>query len=257
VLVFLAVLFFGGLYGRELALLFPVLFVGMVFGFIAIPIVRTIASGPSAGGIIKAGMSLVIAILFIASFAGSFLMRAAGEPYGLLYAATHFIRQHPLPIALVLVFPALNGLFLYLLRAPTALGRPVMDKIAGFRLYLETAESGRLNMARAPEITTERFEALLPYAVALGVERPWSDAFAAALARAHPSEPDPIGLYRPGWSRGGTWSGADFGRSIGSTVSAATGALAASMPRASSGSSGFGGGGGSGGGGGGGGGGGW
>ena len=41
------------------------------------------------------------------------------------------------------------------------------------RLYLQTAESDRLNL-NAPEITAERFEALLPYAVALDVEKPWS-----------------------------------------------------------------------------------
>lgn len=58
---------------------------------------------------------------------------------------------------------------------------------AGLRLYLETAESDRLNL-NAPEITRERFEALLPYAVALDVEKPWSDAFAAALRRAHPGD---------------------------------------------------------------------
>ena len=35
-------------------------------------------------------------------------------------------------------------------------------------MYMETAESGRLNIDNVPEITTERFEALLPFAVALG-----------------------------------------------------------------------------------------
>ncbi len=97
-------------------------------------------------------------------------------------------------------FLALNGLFFYLMRAPTELGRPVMDQLAGLKLYLETAEADRMNM-QAPEITAERFEALLPYAVALNVEKPWSDAFAAALRRAHPgrSRPDadlPAGLDR-------------------------------------------------------------
>ncbi len=162
------------------------------------------------------------------------------------------VAHHSLVVVLVLVFPALNGLFFYLLRAPTTLGRPVMDELAGLRMYIETAESGRLNIDKAPEITSAHFEALLPYAVALDVERPWANAFAAALARAHPGDSDPMIYYTPGWSRGGSWSGGDFGRSIASTVSAATGALAASMPRSSSGSSGFGGGGGSGGGGGGG-----
>ena len=84
------------------------------------------------------------------------------------------------------------------MKAPTALGRPIMDQLAGFKLYLETAEADRLNM-QAPEITAQRFEALLPYAVALDVEKPWSAAFAAALRRAHPGRcrPDvalPAGL---------------------------------------------------------------
>jgi uncharacterized membrane protein len=132
-----------------------------------------------------------------------------------------------------------------------------MDKLAGLRLYLDTAESGRLNIAEAPEITTERFEMLLPYAVALDVEKPWANAFAASLARAYPNDPDPMHHYHPRWSRGHSWSGTNFGRSIASTVAGATGALASAMPRSSSSSSGFSGGGGSGGGGGGGGGGGW
>ena len=75
------------------------------------------------------------------------------------------------------------------MRAPTALGRPVMDQLAGFRLYLETAEADRLNL-QAPEITAERFEVLLPCPVALDVEKPWAQAFAAALRRAHPEEAD-------------------------------------------------------------------
>ena len=112
-------------------------------------------------------------------------------------------------------FAALNGLFFYLMRAPTALGRPVMDQLAGFRLYLETAEADRLNY-QAPEITAERFEALLPYAVALDVEKPWAGAFAAALRRAHPEDADPMRHYQPGWVDGGAvWSGGDFSSAVG------------------------------------------
>jgi uncharacterized membrane protein len=124
-----------------------------------------------------------------------------------------------------------------------------MDEIEGFRMYLETAESGRLNIEKAPEITAERFETLLPYAVALDVERPWADAFASALARAHPNDPDPMSYYRPRWRRGGDWSSTNFGRSISSAVASATSAASSSIPRSSSSSSGFSGGSGGGGGG--------
>ena len=103
------------------------------------------------------------------------------------------------------------------MKAPTALGRPIMDQLDGFKLYLETAEKDRLNL-QAPEITADRFEALLPYAVALDVEKPWADAFAAALRRAHPDDADPMRHYQPGWSSGGGWSGGNFGSAVASTV---------------------------------------
>ena len=121
-----------------------------------------------------------------------------------------YVENYPFSFVLVTAFTMVNGLFFYLMRAPTALGRPIMDQLAGFRLYLETAESGRLNM-NAPEITADRFEALLPYAVALDVEKPWSDAFAAAVRRAHPGDADPMSSYQPSWSSGGGWSGGNFG----------------------------------------------
>jgi hypothetical protein len=158
---------------------------------------------------------------------------------------------------LVTAFAALNGIFIYLLKAPTVLGRKIMDQLDGLRLYLQTAESDRLN-TNAPEITTDRFETLLPYAVALDVEKPWAHAFEAALRRAHPDDADPMRSYQPGWYGGGSggWSSGNFSNAMAATVGSVSGAFAAAVP-ASSGSSGFSGGGGSGGGGGGGGGGGW
>lgn len=50
-------------------------------------------------------------------------------------------------------------------------------KVEGFKLYLNTAEKDRLNFTDAPERTPERFSALLPYAVALGVEKEWAKQF--------------------------------------------------------------------------------
>src|SRR4029078_6251924 len=105
-----------------------------------------------------------------------------------------------------------------------ALGRPIMDQLDGLRLYLQTAESDRLNL-NAPQIPAERLEALLPYAVALDVENPWSDAFAAALRRAHPDDPDPMSHYRSGWSSG-SWSSSNFSSAVSSSVCGVRRALA-------------------------------
>src|SRR5690606_2815514 len=77
----------------------------------------------------------------------------------------------------------LTVVFAVLMRAPTIQGRKVMDQIEGFKLYLETAEKERLNIVGEPPMTVDRFERILPYAIALGVEKPWSDHFEGELAR--------------------------------------------------------------------------
>jgi hypothetical protein len=55
-------------------------------------------------------------------------------------------------------FRALNGMFLYLLRAPTAAGQTVMEQIDGLELYIRTAGANRLSLAGAPDLTTEQFD---------------------------------------------------------------------------------------------------
>jgi len=151
--------------------------------------------------------------------------------------------------------------FAVLMRAPTVQGRKIMDQIDGFKLYLETAEQNRLNIVGEPPMSVQRFERILPFAIALGVEKPWSEHFEAELARNAVSDLQGSG-YQPLWYGGSpsSFSSGNFSR----TISAASAGMAAAMVAAqpvqasSSGfSSGGGGGGFSGGGGGGGGGGGW
>ena len=253
--VFAAIFAYGGMDAAEYAILIGTGVASAFIGVVLLPILRSVF------GIAKAGFQLgtVIRALVIGVFAfvfGAEVIEGIGSLWSLFRdSLPTLVTDYPFPLALTVSFTALNGLFLYLLRAPTDIGRKVMDQIEGLRLYIETAESGRLNM-NAPEITSQRFEALLPYAVALDVEKPWADAFQAALARAQPNEQP---TYHPGWSSGRSWSGSSIGSAVSSSVAAATGAFASSVPVSSSGSSGFsgGGGGGSGGGGGGGGGGGW
>ena len=154
--------------------------------------------------------------------------------------------------------------FAFLMRAPTLQGRKVMDEIDGLKLYLETAEKDRMNMAEAPPMTVARFERLLPFAIALDVEKPWSEHFEAELSR-HAVADAPAN-YAPVWYSGGMpGAGGGMASNMTNAVSAAaasmTAAMVAAQPVQAS-SSGFsgggsGGGGSSGGGGGGGGGGGW
>lgn len=247
---------FGGLQEDDIAVLFGFFFAAFFVGMFILPLLLSIFRGGNQfAAVVRGVMSLVVLAIFI-SIALPMIYSLFPDGLGaMLPQVRSFLATYPFPIALLTSFAALNGLFSYLMRAPTALGRPVMDQLNGFKLYLETAEKDRLNM-QAPELTAERFEALLPYAVALDVEKPWAKAFDAALRRANPTDADPVRSYQPSWSSGGGWSsGGDFASAVSASVVSVSSAFASAEPVSSG--SGGGGGGGSGGGGGGGGGGGW
>lgn len=154
----------------------------------------------------------------------------------------------------VLGLAALNGLFMYLMPAPTRIGQDVHTRLAGFRLYMEKAEKLQLNAVEVgseapPPMTVERYETFLPYAVALGVEKPWTEHFERLI-------PEAAKDYDPSWTNMNSRTFGSMGGMTKTMVSGMSSGVASAMPR-SSGSSGSGGGGFSGGGGGGGGGGGW
>ena len=158
----------------------------------------------------------------------------------------------PLVIAgIVVMFLTVVG-FAIIMRRPTLRGRKVLDEIVGFTDYMEVAEKDELNLRNPPEKTPQLFEALLPYALALGVEQAWSEKFARVLAAIR----NPDGTeYHPTWYRG-NWRTSN----LSATTDALTGGLNVALASSASppgSSSGGGGGGFSGGGGGGGGGGGW
>jgi uncharacterized membrane protein len=144
-----------------------------------------------------------------------------------------------------------NGLFGWLLKAPTPQGQVAMDHIRGFKMYLEVAEGEELKRVTAPPppMTPELFESYLPAALALGVEQKWAERFASVLDIQAPN-------YQPGWYSGPGFSTRHLGAFSSQLGSSLTSAISSSStpPGAKSGS---GGGGRSGGGGGGGGGGGW
>ena len=139
--------------------------------------------------------------------------------------------------------------FVFLIGAPTPAGREVMDQIAGLRLYLGVAERDDLARLPGPDapplLDAERYERLLPYAVALDVEDAWTQKFTLAVGAAAAAAAG-SGIA---WYRGG--GAGDLGRLTQAIGSGFTSQIAsASTPPGSS--SGGGGGGSSGGGGGGG-----
>jgi uncharacterized membrane protein YgcG len=164
----------------------------------------------------------------------------------------------PFLLGMLLVTVAIDYTFFRLMRAYTPAGRAVLDQIDGFRLYLGVAERGQIDASTPPDHTPETYERYLPYAMALDVEKEWSDKFADVLGTAETSG---AAAFQPAWfvsNSGGITNLGSLGRSLSGSLASAV-ASSSVAPGHSSGFSGGGGGGGggSGGGGGGGGGGGW
>jgi hypothetical protein len=170
-----------------------------------------------------------------------------------IFVLTILARSSPGLVGLLVVVVVMNMAFYHLLKAPTMLGRRILDRIEGFKMFLGATEGDRLRRMAPAERTPELYEKYLPYALALNVEQAWTEQFADVLSTA--MRPDGGG-YRPGWYSGAMFDSGrvgSFGGAVGSALSDAI-ASSATAPGSISGS---GGGGSSGGGGGGGGGGGW
>ncbi|MFM7735963.1 MAG: DUF2207 domain-containing protein, partial [Alphaproteobacteria bacterium] len=194
-----------------------------------------------AGAVVGATLFTAFAIPFVAAEIAA------------LVAMGRLSSAWAVPMLVLLV--GVNLLLAHLLKQPTVEGRKVMDGIEGFRMYLSATDGHEMRQAgpRTPEV----FEAMLPYAIALGVEHAWTERFADVLREAASASPD--GRTGPRWysgTSGSSWGdvgGSRFGSMVGSALA---GAISSSSVAPGS-SSGGGGGGSSGRGGGGGGGGGW
>ena len=174
-------------------------------------------------------------------------------------------------IPLVLGIVTTVVVFYEILNAPTISGRAIMDKIAGLRMYLATAEQDRLEahtrhaipQPQGPPQTLQLFEYFLPYAVALDVANQWAEQFHDLIKAASVGKKSSdTTTYHPTWYHGNDWSLASIGATAAGLGTAMTSAVvaAATSPKSSDSGGGYSGGGGggfSGGGGGGGGGGGW
>lgn len=165
-------------------------------------------------------------------------------------------QSSPALVGLLVVVVVMNMAFYHLLKAPTMLGRRILDRIEGFKMFLGATEGDRLQRMVPAERTPELYEKYLPYALALDVEQAWTEQFADVLSAA--MRPDGSG-YQPVWYAGSMFDSTRIGSFAGAVGSSLSNAISSSAtaPGSRSGSSGGGGGGSSGGGGGGGGGGGW
>jgi hypothetical protein len=155
----------------------------------------------------------------------------------------------PLIATTAVLMAIVVAVFGWLVQAPTPEGRKLLDEIEGLARYLGVAERDELAAMPGPDapppLDAGRYEALLPFAVALEVEDAWTKKFTlAAGAAAAAAATQGIGWYRGG----GVNDLGSLAKAVGSGLS--TSIASASTPPGSS--SGAGGGGSSGGGGGGG-----
>lgn len=186
------------------------------------------------------GVKVGIAVLIAAVFVGMAFILSGG--YGI-----------PAIVVLGGLMALSLAAFAFLVRAPTAEGRILLDEIEGLKLYMSVAERNELASIRGPDeppLDAKRYEAMLPYAVALDVEDAWTNKFTeaagAAAAAAAASSMVWYGGHGPITNLG------DFSHAVGSSLSS-TISSASTPPGSGSGSGGggFSGGGGGGGGGGG------
>jgi uncharacterized membrane protein YgcG len=239
-----ATLFFGNFTEDQVSVLFGVAISTGVLCFFVFTFVKNVGSFKGLAG--KVVSMFAAGIIMFGMIAGTVKSIVSG--LGVLDS-----EQWLLTVIVGII--VLNMLFFFLLGAPTPLGRKHMDEIEGLRMYLELAEKDRMNLIGAPDFSTDHYEKLLPYAVALGVEKPWSKALDTWLAAAVATGAV-AGAYAPGWYHGTDFGSGSVAGSMEGFSNSMQSGFSNAMPVPKSSSSGFSGGG-SGMGGGGGGGGGW
>lgn len=125
-------------------------------------------------GLIEGKSNNLIAILVISMFIISFLL------IGFSASGMYLIN--------IPIFFLIGVIFVKNIKRRSPTGQVVNDQIKGLKLYMNTAEKDRLKMMQStdrpyaePSRTVELFEKLLPYAVALGVEKTWAKQFDGVL----------------------------------------------------------------------------
>lgn len=97
---------------------------------------------------------------------------------GLYFAVTTGIGAVPMAISGFLAL-FLYGFYAYLIQQPSLAKVTLLAEIKGFKKYLALSEKKRKALPNAPDMTQDYFQAVLPYAIALGIENNWAADLAA------------------------------------------------------------------------------
>ncbi len=112
------------------------------------------------------------------------LMSITGQGYGNLYFMA-------IPLLLLLV----GIIFTFLLKAPTKIGRNLLNELEGYKMYLSVAERELFEKNQPQAITPEVYEEHLPFAIALGVEKQWGEILKSQFEHLN----IPLDSYKPTW----------------------------------------------------------
>jgi|GEM_PF-3229789 len=100
-------------------------------------------------------------------------------PAGCLFVTDIIPAPAAIPMLIAIFVPAL---FIPIMKKPTEACNRILTAIAGFEMYIRTTEASRLTVLNAPERTPEEFHKVLPYAVALGLEKAWGEKFTGIVS---------------------------------------------------------------------------
>ncbi len=216
--------------------------VGIVGGGLAVAGWRRLTGDLPGGNRALGWVLLAAGLMVLWAFAATLLGLGGGGPLawldGLLPTTTPpvadwFATWAAVAAALgALALALLHQVFAVLLFAPTPVGREVGDQLAGFRLYLSVAEAERMNLPGRPDFTTDLFDRFLPYAIALGVERPWAAALEAHMARGLPGDPEMD--YSPPFDSGSGFDAGAITASAAAIASTLGTSFASAMPASQS-----------------------
>ena len=140
IVVLVCVVAFGGLQDADTGILIGIGAGGFIVGIFVVPVLVSAFNGASIATLVRGALPIVAIAVFLYISTNFMHLRSSTSLSEALIFVWRILSGYPFGFVLAIAFTALNGLFFYLMRAPTALGRPVMDALAGFKLYLETAE---------------------------------------------------------------------------------------------------------------------
>jgi hypothetical protein len=127
--------------------------------------------GSNAYFVTNRGLKFIGILVLLAAMGVIFSSHNLSDDQKFGFAFVAFFLQLPIHI-----------LFWKILSRYTPKGQKLMAYAEGLKMFLTVAEKARMNALYPKEITPEKFEEMLPYALALDVEQQWTEFFASLVA---------------------------------------------------------------------------